>query len=420
MGKQVFAGLKVADFSWVGVGPQVGRELAEHGATVVRVESHRAPDSLRTFAPHYEFKPGLDRSMFGVCYNTQKYSMSLNLAHSKGREVAHRLVAWADIVAESFTPGTMAKWGLDYESCRKIKPDIIYFSTCQQGQWGPYAKFGGYGMFAATMSGFSHVTGWPDRAPNMMYNNYTDFISPWYLTMSVIAALLYRRKTGEGMYIEQAQYETGVSFMGPALLDCAVNGRNSMRCGNRDPNMAPHGAFPCLGTDRWIAIAVGADAEWQALCRAMGEPDWAKPPAFATFLDRKEREDELEQRLGEWTKNCGDREHMALLQAHGVAASVVETCEDLVEIDPLLKERRHFRRLPHAVMGMRAWHAPAYILSKTPNEITKGGATLGEDNEFVYKEILGYSDDEIADFLVEGVITTEMDIPDGLKPKEKG
>ena len=415
--KQIFAGLKVADFSWVGVGPQVGRELAEHGATVVRVESHRAPDSLRTFTPYYESKAGLDRTMFGVCYNTQKYSMSLDINHPKGKEVAKRLIAWADVVAEAFTPGTMAKWGLDYESCKKIKPDIIYFSTCQQGQWGPNKNFGGYGMFAATMGGYAHVAGFPDRDPNYIYNNYTDFIVTWYLSIAVIGALLHRRKTGEGMYMEQAQYEAGVSFMGPALLDCAVNGTIAERMGNRDPSMAPHGAYPCLGDDRWIAIAVGSDEEWQALCRAMENPEWAEDPRFATFLGRKENEDDLDARIGGWTKAYNDRELMAFLQANGISASVVETCEDLVENDPQLKVRRHFRRLPHKVMGMRAWQAPAYILSKTPNNITKAGATLGEDNEFVYKELLGYTDDEIADFLVEGVITTEADVAAALRPK---
>jgi benzylsuccinate CoA-transferase BbsF subunit len=408
--KQIFEGLKVADFTWAAAGPQVGRELAEHGATVVRVESHRAPDSLRTFAPHYEFKPGLDRAMFGVCCNTQKYGMSVDLHKPKGQEVAKRLVAWADVVGESFTPGTMARWGLDYESCKKIKPDIIYFSTCQQGQWGPNAHFGGYGMFAATMCGFAHVTGWPDRDPSIMYNNYTDYIAPFYLTTALVGALLHRRETGKGMYMEQAQYEAGISFFGPAMLDYNVNGRVANRAGNRDPYMAPHGAFPCLGKDRWIAITVGSDEEWEGLCAAMGDPGWAADPRFATFLGRKENEDELERLLGEWTRNYTDRELMNLLQSFGVSASVVQTCEDMIEIDPQLRERKHFRRLPHKVMGERVWNAPAYALSKTPNDIWKAGATIGEDNECIYKELLGYTDDEIAEFLIEGIITTEMDV----------
>ncbi len=415
--KQVFEGVKVADFAWVAVGPQIGRELAEHGATVVRVESHRVPDSLRTFAPYYEGRPGLDRAMFGVAFNTNKYSMSVNLSKPKGREIARKLVAWADLVTESFTPGTMARWGLDYESCKKIKPDIIYFSTCQQGQWGPYANFSGYGFFAAAMAGYSHLAGWPDRDPVVTYNNYTDFIPPWYLTTAVIGALLYRRKTGKGMYMEQSQYEAGATFIGPAILDYAVNGRAAERAGNRDPYMAPHGAYPCLGNDRWVTIAARTNEEWQALCRAMGYPEWTKDPRFATFLGRKANEDELDRLVAEWTKDYPDRELTALLQARGIPAGVVQTCEDMVEVDPQLRARQAFRRLPHKVMGMRVWNAPAYKLSKTPDHIWKAGAIIGEDNEFVYKELLGYSDEDVASFLVEGVITTETDVPVGLRGK---
>lgn len=151
MTKQVFEGVKVANFSWIGVGPQAIRELAAHGATVVRVECHRYPDTLRIVPPFKDFVAGIDLAGHFAAYNTNKYGMSLDLNMPRGKEIAHKLVRWADIVTDGMTPGTMAKWGLDYESCRKTKTDIIYFSTCQQGQYGPYAHFGGYGMFAATM-----------------------------------------------------------------------------------------------------------------------------------------------------------------------------------------------------------------------------------------------------------------------------
>ena len=415
--KQVFEGVKVADFAWVAVGPQIGRELAEHGATVVKIESHKVPDSLRTFAPYYEGKTGLDRTMFGVAFNTNKYSMSLDMSKPKGREIARKMVAWADLVTESFTPGNMAKWGLDYESCRKIKPDIIYFSSCQQGQYGPRANWGAYGWLAAGLAGYSHITGWPDREPCVMYTSYVDYIAPWYLTCAVIGALLYRRKTGKGMYIDHSQHESAVNFLGPAVLEAAVNGRVVGRMANYDPNMAPHGAYRCLGNDRWVAIGVRTDEEWRALCQVMGDPEWTKDPRFATLLGRKDNEEELNRLVQEWTRDYVDREAMALLQAHGVPAGVVQTCEDMVEIDPQLRERRAYRRLPHKVMGMRVWNAPGYILSKTPNHIWKAGPTVGEDNEFVYKEILGCSDDDMANLLVEGVITTETDVPIGLRPK---
>ena len=416
MQKGILEGIKVADFSWVGVGPMVGRELAEHGATVVRVESHKRPDLLRVMTPYKDGIPGIDRSAYGACFNTNKYGMSLDLANPKGREVARKLIAWADILAESMTPGSMTKLGLDYESCRKIKPDIIYYSASQFGQKGPYRSMGGYGAMGAAYAGYSHLTGWPDRPPVVLPNAYTDTLSPWYLCSVVLAALDYRARTGQGCYLDMAQVEAGITFWGPAFLDYIVNEHIASRRGNRDPYMAPHGVFPCRGDDKWVAIAVATDEEWRALCQVMGDPEWSQKPRFATFLGRKENEDELEPLIAEWTKDYPAEQLMATLQAAGVAAGAVYTCEDLFNA-PQLKHRQHFRLLQHKVIGPHHYHAPAYILSKTPNHIWKAGPCLGEDNEHVYKQLLGYSDDAVTQFMLDGVITTEYDIPDILRPK---
>jgi benzylsuccinate CoA-transferase BbsF subunit len=250
-----------------------------------------------------------------------------------------------------------------------------------------------------------------------IFNNYTDFISPWYLTATVIACLLYRRKTGKGMYLDQAQMEAGPLFLGPLILDYVVNGRITERMGNRDPYMCPHGVYPCypkkagpFEEDRWVAIAVTNDEEWRAFCKVIGEPEWTKDPKFATFVARKENEDELDGLIGEWTKNYTPERVMEMMQQAGVPAGMVETGEDTFN-DPQLKHREHYRFLEHKVIGRMPFNAPAYQLSKTPNYIWKAGPCLGEDNEYVYKEILGFSGDEIADLLIEGVITTEADAP---------
>lgn len=410
MTKQVFEGIRIADFSWVGVGPQIGRELAEHGATVVRVESHKRPDTLRTGGPFRENIPGIDRSAFGAAYNTNKYGISLDLTTPKGKEAAQKLIAWADVVTESFTPGSMKALGLDYDEARKIRKDIIYCSTCQMGQTGPLSKFGGFGEFAAAYSGYSHLLGWPENTPLPVINAHIDFIAPWYVIMSLIGALLYRRKTGKGMYLDQAQVEAGVTFLGPTMLDYFTNDRVACRMGNHDPYMAPHSVYPCLGEDRWVAIAVTNDEEWQHLCAVMDRPQWLQDPGFATVKERKKNENVLDERIGEWTKDYAPHKLMAMLQEAGIPCGVVQTAEDLFD-DPQLKEREHFRFLHHQVIGEHAYHSPAYRLSKTPNDIRKAGPCLGEDNEYVYKEILGYSDDDIVDMLVEGVITTEADLP---------
>jgi len=409
-GNKVFDGLKVADFAWVAVGPLVGQLLASFGATVVKVECHRYPDMIRVVGPFKDGISGINRGPFGTLPNANKYGISLDINKPRGQEVAKKLVAWADLVSDSMTPGTMAKWGLDYESCRKIKPDIIYYSTTMMGQHGPLNRFAGYGLQGAAYAGFCELTGLPDREPLTMVTPYTDLIAPQYLIVCVIAALLRRRKTGKGMYFDQSQVEAGITCLAPLVLDYVVNQRIASRMGSRDPYVAPHGTYPCRGVDRWVAIAVSTHQEWRAFCQVIGEPDWTKDPKFATLLARKENEDELDRLIGEWTKDYTAEQIMAMMQDAGVPAGVVETWEDAGN-DPQLKHREHFNFLEHKEIGRHAYHSPAFKLSKTPAELRKASPCLGEDNEYVYQEILGLSDDEIAELLAEGAITTEADAP---------
>ncbi len=410
MKKEIFESIKVADFTWVGVGPLTTRVLAEHGATVIRVESHKRPDSLRFMGPFKDGKPGLDRSAFGAAYNTGKYGISLDLNKPKGLEIAKELIKWSDVVADSFAPGTMRRWGLDYEGVKKFKPDIIYAETTQQGQWGPHASYTAYGIHAASLAGFHEMTGWPDRGPNLAYGAYTDYIGPWYLSMAIIGALDRRRKTGKGMYIEQSQLEAGVTYLGPTLLDYFVNGRIAGRMGNRDAHSAPHGAFRCKGEDRWVAVSVSTDDhQWRAFCEVLGHPEWITSPEFSTWMARKENEDDLEQRIEAWTLNYTPNEVMSRMQDAGVPAGVAQDNQDIFQ-DPQVSHRKAFENLNHSVIGRHAYNTPAFRLSKTPHQLKKAAAALGEDNEWVYKEILGCSDDEIGELLVKGVITTEGDV----------
>jgi benzylsuccinate CoA-transferase BbsF subunit len=390
----VFEGVKIADFAWIGVGPITVKYLADHGATVVHVESSTRPDALRLGRPFKNDTPGIDNSQFFANFNSSKYSLSLNLSRPEARETARRLVQWADIVAESYTPKAMRNWGLDYESLRKIKPNLIMFSTCQQGQTGPYSLFAGAGNTGAAMAGFYSVTGWPDRGPNYVYGAYTDFISPRFAAAALVAALDYRDRTGKGQYIDQSQIEAGVQFNAPAVLEYTVNGRVIGRGGNRSPDHAPHGAYPCRGEDRWVAIAVETDDDWRALRRAMGDPEWARQATYDSLAGRKAAEDELDRRLGEWTTTRTPEEVQDLLQAHGVAAGVVATTEDLFN-DPQLQHRGHYRRLDHTSMGRVAYDGPSFRLSDSP-DTQFAAPCLGEHNELVLKEFLGMTDEEVA------------------------
>ncbi|MCS7207021.1 MAG: CoA transferase [Dehalococcoidia bacterium] len=403
MGALPLEGIKVADFSWVGVGPVTIKYLADHGATVVHIESLTHPDVLRLAPPFKDREVGINRSGFFANYNASKYGVSLNLAHPRGRDLARRLIAWADVVAESFTPGVMAKFGLDYASVRQWKPDVIYFSTCQLGQDGPWARQPGYGVQLSAFSGFYHLARWPDRAPAGPYGAYTDFINPRFGAFAILAALEYRRRTGQGQYIDLSQLEGGIQFLGPLLMDYLNNGHDPEPQGNRDPLACPHGAFPAQGTDRWVVIACFTDAHWEGLVRAMGSPSWATDPSYATFLGRKAHEDALEQRLAQWTRQYDAYALMTLLQSYGVPCGVVQSQEDLFR-DPQLAHRGHFVRLRHTEIGDHHYDGIPFRLSRTPGYLRKAAPCLGEDNAFVFTHLLGISQEEYEAYKAEGAL----------------
>lgn len=408
MNGKIFEGIKVAEFSWVVVGPSTSRYLAEYGATVVKVESHKRLDSLRTASPFVDNKPTVDNSMLFGKHNPNKYSVSIDLQHPRGRELAWKLIQWADIVTESFSPGTMQKWGLDYEAVSKVKPDIIYLSSSMQGANGPHSKYAGYGMNAVNLCGFSEVSGWPDRGPVAPYGAYTDYVCARFNALALIAALDYRRRTGKGQWLEQSQFETAIHFFSPPLLDYQVNGRVMKRDGNRFPHASPHGVFPCQGDDSWVAIAVFNDEQWQGFCKAIGSPAWVKQDKFSSLDKRKQNEDELERLVAAWTVNETAERVEEMLQNAGVPAHRVSKQVDVYH-DPQLKHRRYFVPMRHPVMGTQNYEQQScYILSKNPREMARPSPCLGEHNEYVFKELLGMSDEEISTHIIDGSITTEL------------
>ena len=399
----VFEGIKVADFSWVAVGPRTTEYLAEYGATVVRIESATHYDSLRTADPYRNGEPGINRSGFYARYNRNKYGATLNLNHPKGAEVAKSFVKWADIVAESFTPGVMKRWGLSYEDLIKIKPDIIMMSTSLRGHDGPHANSPGFGIQLTSLAGFTDLVGWPDRPPVPIYGAYTDAIAPRFQIVALIAALNYRRRTGKGQYVDSSQLECALQLLTPTILDHEANQRSWKRMGNRSPYAAPHGAFRCRGEDRWCVIAVFTDLEWEAFTKALGNPVWATKPQFATRADRKKNEDELDRLVEQWTMNFTPEEVMKLMQEAGVSAGIVATGEDIYE-DPQLEHREHFTVLTHPEMGAYPHERSAAILSKSPGKLTMPAPCIGEHNHYVYTELLGMPEEEYIQLLNENVL----------------
>ncbi len=403
MAEKALNGVKIADFTWVGVGPITVKYLAEYGAEVVHVESLRRPELLRVTPPFKDGVAGINRSAYNACFNNNKYGLGLNMNHPRAREVLERLIKWADVVAESFTPGRMAKWGLAYEDLVKVKPDIIMYSTSQQGQTGPRAKIGAYGTQLVALSGFTYLTGWPDRDPVGPYGPYTDTIAPKLGAAAIMAALINRRRTGKGTHIDLSQFEGGLNFIAPVLLDYAVNQRIATRQGNRCSYRAPHGVYCCRGDDRWCAIAISSDQDWEKLCQVMGRPELVRDPRFITLLQRKENEEELDRIISDWTAKLTAEEVMHLLQEADIAAGVAQTGKDLLENDPQLAHRHFFWELEHAEIGKHNYEAPPFRLSKTPLELNKAGVCLGEDTEYVCSKILGIPDELFVELLSQGV-----------------
>lgn len=402
----VFDGLKIAEFAWVIVGPATSRYFAEHGATVVKVESHRRLDTLRGTSPFAGNRPTVDSSMAYGRHNPNKYCISINLQSAGGRELAWKLIDWADVVTESFSPGTMEKWGLGYEEVAKRRPDVIYLSSSMQGRGGPHSGYAGYGMNAVNLCGFTEVTGWPDRRPAAPHGAYTDYINTRFDALAIMAALEYRRRTGKGQYLEQSQFETSLHFFAPPVMDYFASGNVTKRDGNRSPEAAPHGVFPCRGDDEWIAVSVMDDKQWQDFCTAIERPELAAE--YPTLAARKANEDELERLVSEWTARYTPAEAEAILRQAGIPCHAVAHSKDVYE-DSQLASRGYWQTLEHPVMGPQKYEPQSsFILSKTPRRIVKPSPCLGEHNEQVFTEFLGLTDDELAGHIADGSITTEL------------
>ncbi len=406
--KKLFEGIKIAEFAWVVVGPASSRYLADHGATVVKIESHKRLDTNRVNSPFVNNQPTPDSSMFFGRHNPNKLSVSIDLQNPSGRKLAWRLIKWADIVTESFSPGTMEKWGFGFDDIKKVRPDIIYFSSSMQGRGGPHSSYAGYGQNACNFSGFTELTGWPDRMPSAPHGAYTDYVCARLSAFALLAALIHRRKTGQGQYIEQSQFESSLHFLLPAVMDYQVNGNIMRRNGNRTPIAAPHGVYQSQGEDRWIAISAMNEDEWSKFCQAIGNPGLAQNEDFSTLKNRKAHEDALDELVTDWTRQRTNVEAEAILQKAGVPSHIVSRPSDVYK-DPQLAARNYFVPINHAVMGVQKFEPQAcFIMSKTPRELTKPSPLIGEHNEYVFKELLGMADDEIAEHIIDGSITTEM------------
>lgn len=389
------SGVRVADFTWVWAGPFCTLQLAHLGAEVIRIESESRLCVTRRIPPVADGQAGPNRCGYFNQYNQGKHSICLNLKKPEGLDIAKKLVAASDIVAENFAAGVMDRMGLGYDTLKAMKPDIIMIALSGYGATGPESPYVSYGPAQVPMSGLASMTGFPDSPPMSVGFSYGDPNGGLHGAFAVLAALMHRARTGEGQYIDLSQWETSVALVGEGIMAQEMNAAAPQRMGNRDPYMAPHGLFRCQGEDRWVSIVVADDAEWQRLCAVMEKPDLASDARFATLADRKDNEDALEAAVTDWTATRSAEEVTRTLQAAGLAAFPAITNKELAE-DEHLRSRPFFATLEHPEVGVRQHAGVPWHFSDTPCQVRRPAPCLGQDTEDVLQRVLGYSVDEVA------------------------
>ena len=421
------SGIRVVDLSRVFAMPYCGAYLADLGAEVIKIDTHYSQfiDTTRTLnGPYPNNEPRENYWEQGGTFQTLnrgKRSLTLDLRSEAALDILKDLVRVSDIVLENFTPRVMRRFGLDYPNLQAIKPDLIMVSNTGYGHSGPWSDFGAMATALEPTHGTAAFMGYLDTdeqgrsqagtVPNKIANSYTDFLASWTAQAAVMASLFHRARTGQGMWVDLAMYQVGVTFVGAGLLDFAFNGRRTQRWGNRHSFMAPHGCYPCAGDDQWVTLAVRDDTEWQRFCRVIGQPELAGDARFADSLARHQRQDELDTIVARWTSSRAHYEAMRELQAQGIPAGPVLNGKQLLA-DPHLRSRGFFEKAEHPPetgLGHREYVSRGWRLSGNSVQIRSGAPMLGEANEFVLGQVLGLDLAEVQRLRDDGVIGEKLE-----------
>jgi benzylsuccinate CoA-transferase BbsF subunit len=411
MAKLPLEGVRIADFTWVWAGPYCTLQLAHLGADVIRIETRTRPCVTRLLPPWPEGKPGINRSGYFNQYNQGKRSLTLNYSKPGALEVARRLVEASDVVTNNFAAGVMEKLGLGYEDLRKVKPDLIMISLSGYGDTGPFREYVAYGPAQVPLSGLSSLTGYKGWPPMHTGFSYADPNAGVHGAFAVLAALYHRRKTGEGQYIDMSQWECAMGLLPEGIMEYTMNGRTPERDGNRDPLLAPHGVFPSndrfensgVMVDMWVSIVVADDGEFGRLANAIGKPEMARDPRFATAAARKRNEDELEAAIAAWTSQRSAAEAEHILQTAGLAAAVCAP-NKFVSEDGHLKERGYWVNLEHPEVGTQQHCGIPWRMSRTEGKVRAPAPLIGQHTDEVLTQVLGYSAEEVARLHADGAL----------------
>lgn len=399
-------GVRVLDFTWVWAGPYATMLLALLGAEVIKVEGPEWLDLGRRGIvwPLAEPEPleiPINQAASFNSINMSKLGVTIDLGQPEGVDLAGRLVQVSDVVVDNMRAGSMARLGLGYEALRELNRGIIVLSSTGRGSQGPERHYAGYATIHSAVGGSAHITGYPDEPPSTTTGD-VDLMNATAAAYAVVAALYSRAETGEGQFIDYSQCEGVTSLLGEVLLDYEMNGRSPGRVGNRDPLMAPHNLYPCWGVDRWVALAVETDEEFEDLARVMGQPELVADPRFRDAAARKQHEDDLDSLIERWTRPRDRDSVVAALCAVGLAAAPSQDAEGLIR-DRHLRGRGAFVEVDHPEVGRREFVGVPWKMSDYEPPVWHA-PLLGEHNDHVFRDLLHLNDDELAELRRLGVI----------------
>ncbi len=399
--RQPLAGVRILDFCWAIAGPLGTRLLADLGAEVIKIESEGRLDPIRYIGVQPPDRFSLNTNgVFNDC-SANKLSCTLNLKTEEGIEAILRLAETADVVTSNYTPYVLDRWGVGYDVLSQINPAIILCNVAVMGIEGPRAEWRSYGNGIVGMSGLAYRSGFGHQPPICLGTLHTDFTVPYYLAAAVLAALEQRERSGEGSYVEVAQYETATHLLDTELLE-ALNGiPERPRIGNRSPWMSPHGVFPAAGEDRWLALACRSDNEWRSLCRVIGRADLAARDDFATLSGRQAAEDEIEAAISSWSSQHDEWSAAQLLLNAGLPASPVERLRDFFEQDHAMRANYHHAQSPEGP-SLHIQHEP--ILWDNQRLKTERAPLWGEHTEHILRHLLHYTDTDITRLAAAGTL----------------
>jgi crotonobetainyl-CoA:carnitine CoA-transferase CaiB-like acyl-CoA transferase len=409
MQKLPLEGIRVLDFCQMWAGPHATEWLSVMGAEVIKLETGNRIDYMRTVgAPQGLAGTGPNVGSAFATLNWGKKSITLNMTLPKAQEMAKRLIMKCDVVAENFGGGVLERWGLSYAQMKELKPDIIYYAGSGYGRNGPHKERPAYAEIVDAFDGATSVNGYPGGEPSVVgVSPWTDGAQAMHGAYSILAALHYHKKTGKGQYIDAAMIEGSSNFLGELVMSNIMNGCEGELSGNRDAAMAPHGCYPCRNTgdeSEWIAIAVANQKEWLTLVKLMGNPDWSQKEEFSDELSRWKNQTRLDKQLSVWTKKYGSYELAERLQKAGIAATPSLSTKQSTH-DKHLNERGFFVKTSHPVLGDVLLSGLPLRLSDTPRGNYTRAPLLGEDNNYVFGELLGYSIAEIDSLISEKVLS---------------